>query len=112
MDAVAGKVEADPGDADGVVGAGRDAQAFADGGSGGVVGVEGRVEGVFGVLRPDADVQGAVDGAFGFVGGDGTGELGGQGAVLCVGAEGVVGEADFEAGEGREAGWARRGRRG
>ena len=77
VDAVAGQVEADPRDADGVVGAGRDAEAFADGRGGGVVGVEGRVEGVVGVLRPDADVQGSVDGAFGFVGGDGAGELGG-----------------------------------
>ena len=48
MDAIAGTVEADPGDTNRIVGAGRDAQALADGGGFGIIGEQ---VGIKGILR-------------------------------------------------------------
>ena len=99
MDAVAGAVEADPGEADGIVGAGRNAQFLADGDGFGIFGEECRIERVFRIFRPDDDAQGFAGRTLGLVGRDRAGKMGHELAVDAVGAERALFEADLDLGK-------------
>ena len=102
MDAVAGAVEADPRQADRIVGAGGNAQFLADRGGGGVFGKQLGIERVVRIFGPDFHAQRFADGPLGLVGGDGAGKLGDEQSVGVVGAQGLFREADFDLGEGRQ----------
>lgn len=75
MDAVAGAIETNPGDTNRIVGAGRDAQALADGGGFGIIGEQVGIKGILRVFGPDDNAQGFALGAFAFVGRDGAGKM-------------------------------------
>ena len=118
MDAVAGAVEADPGDTNRIVGAGRDAQALADGGGFGIIGEQVGIKGVIGVFGPDNHVQGFAHGAFAFIGRDGTGKMRDEPVGRVIGPEAFLAQADFnpsqrgqalslDVGNGQDSAWGR-----
>jgi len=99
VDAEAGTVKANPGDADGVVGAGRDGEFPADGDGFGVVGEQVRIKGVLGIFCPDDDLQGFADGSLAWVGGNGTGEVGDEVSAGIEGAKSLGLDSNFDSGQ-------------
>ncbi len=97
VDAIAGAVESDPGDTDGIVGAWGDDEAPAECAAFGGFGEYLWIEGVVGILDGGGDGE-VADGAFGGNAADAAGEVAEETAAVVEGAEVAPGKADADAG--------------
>jgi hypothetical protein len=97
VDTVTGSAETDPGDADGVVGAGREEEFALEGAAFGGFGEDGRVEGVIGIADRNGDME-VANRAFGSDAADAAGEVAQQASPFVESAQVAAGEADADAG--------------